>query len=525
MRDHTYRLLTFIALFLAAPVQAAPVDGALYAVIENAVDGTSGPVTSYVRFFDGMAATSTFSVLIIGAQTGTTYGQATSLQIPSGASIQYSLPQLLTLAGSTGGRANGDTSYTVYVQDPDAATGYQHVVYDGSSQFFENASVCGNGTLTAATLAGSHSIVVTNAHTSSLSGFPSQVALHNYSTAAVTATVQLVDAGALGSDGSTISATAGAVIGQTTVQVPANTTVSKRVTDLQSAVNWTPSASQAHVNIVITGSSGSNPPLAVEHTVTESGSVDPINLTTACAVNDPTSAATFEGSIAGTSQQSATMAVNLQALTATQSSGQSMVSAMSARVAPEKAQAIARAQSASPTGATLLLSDGSTVTLGGSYTATGGAVTLSGGGYTFTGTVSNGVLSGSYTGPNGTSGSFSTLSADQGTVTAYCGTYNSTRQPAGQPQTTGSGVFNLQIAANGVASGETTPVSGDTDPGTFTGQANGSVVNVVHHSADGDPVNDTDVTATIQNGTVSGTFTTNGGTGSFSGSTCTLPST
>jgi hypothetical protein len=239
------------------------------------------------------------------------------------------------------------------------------------------------------------------------------------------------------------------------------------------------------------------------------------NLSTACAVNNPAFASVYSGTIAGISMQSGTFIATVQSNTPTTLASQSAV---------ERSQSLERPQTVSVTSAKILLSTGATVALTGTVDSNANTVNLVGGGYLLTGTVSNGVVSGTYTGPNSSSGGFATLSTTQGAITAYCGTFSSTLQPAGQAQTTSTGVFNLQIAANGAASGVSTPTATGSASSVFTGQANGSTVTLVHISSDGITANNTNVTATVQNGTISGSLTTNGGTGTFSGTACALPS-
>src|SRR3954462_5513331 len=88
------------------PATASGINGALYAAVDTAFDGATGPVGSYIRLYNGAAGASTFSILIVGSQTGQTYGHQLSLQIPHNASVQYPLGRLLSLAGA--GAASGD---------------------------------------------------------------------------------------------------------------------------------------------------------------------------------------------------------------------------------------------------------------------------------------------------------------------------------------------------------------------------------------------------------------------------------
>ena len=104
--------------------------------------------------------------------------------------------------------------------------------------------------------------------------------------------------------------------------------------------------------------------------------------------------------------------------------------------------------------------------LTGTYDPGTGALHLEGGGYTFNGTISNGVLSGTWTGPDGTSGSFSALLGGEGTVVdVYCGTFDTVRE---------AGTFNLvrhDAALRGFAvpdNGNALDLSGSVSGNTLT---------------------------------------------------------
>ena len=85
---------------------------------------------------------------------------------------------------------------------------------------------------------------------------------------------------------------------------------------------------------------------------------------------------------------------------------------------------------------------GRTVSLTGSYDPSSGAFLLSGGGYSLTGQASGGGFSGNYTGPNG-SGSFALLSASQGEVAVFCGSFKGDDD----------GVWNVSAQSGGSAVG------------------------------------------------------------------------
>ena len=70
----------------AAVEKPQAVNGALYAVIAPTYNGTGG-TSSYIRLFNGGAATATFSVTMVGSPSGSNYGTA-NIQVPTRASPQ-----------------------------------------------------------------------------------------------------------------------------------------------------------------------------------------------------------------------------------------------------------------------------------------------------------------------------------------------------------------------------------------------------------------------------------------------------
>jgi hypothetical protein len=114
---------------------------------------------------------------------------------------------------------------------------------------------------------------------------------------------------------------------------------------------------------------------------------------------------------------------------------------------------------------TLDFDDGSSLDLAG--TLDGAALLLAATGYQFTGTLSGGVISGTFSGPNGESGSFAaSLSSSGGAVALYCGTYDG--DDAGvfslalKPDRTG-GVIVVPSSGAGGLTGRSRAKSGTTD--------------------------------------------------------------
>ena len=121
---------------------------------------------------------------------------------------------------------------------------------------------------------------------------------------------------------------------------------------------------------------------------------------------------------------------------------------------------------------TLLTVAGVSSALSGSYTPTTGAFTASGGGFSFTGTTSASAASGSFTGPDGSGGSFSGLPQANGvTPSSYCGSWQ---------ESTSFGWVNVIVSGptmTGVAGGpysDNVSLSGTVTGTNFTGTILGS---------------------------------------------------
>ncbi len=161
---------------------------------------------------------------------------------------------------------------------------------------------------------------------------------------------------------------------------------------------------------------------------------------------------------------------------------------------------------------TLKLAGGSTISLSGTYDTGSGALSVSGGGYTLTGTYANGVLSGTFTGPHGSGGFSTQTSSSTNTATTYCGTWVATDGSNDHGVfnavfTSGAAVavaYSLKNASTfegvGTVSGSSFTITGTvrTSNGTFTGTATGA----------------------ISGSSVSGTFSSPDGHGTFSGAVC-----
>lgn len=442
---------------------------------------------------------------MVGSPSGQVYGTG-QVQVASKASTQFPLVTILT-AAHAGPLSNGDTSYALYMQDPDALLSFQHAVYNATNGDFYNASLCHFDSATDYTALNSF---LTNVHTSAFAAYPSQIYVHNYGTSAATYDVSIYDA------------TTGNKIGTVPLLIAANATYSAAFTWYQQQLNWSPTSTQPYVNMAFSPRSPATFQIEVGDTIFNQRTSTYVNMTQRCGFIPSSGAKTaFSGTLAGPESQSGTLSVAVQGSVAVASAAP-LAKAQSAlaksQSAMEKTQAIVNAT------ATLYLSGGGgTVTATGTYDTATNAINLAGGGYTFTGTVSGGIYSGTYAGTSGVSGAFSSVAGTHDTVTAYCGTYDEPRPP-GESSLRAGGIYNIQVAANGAISGDTSSTYGQGyHHGVFTGHAEGALAYLTHSSSGGDPANTDNVIGTIQNGTLSGTYQAAGVTGTFSGKVCSLP--
>jgi hypothetical protein len=262
----------------ASSEKASAINGTTYAVVAPTYNNPNGTL-SYIRLFNGAAGPSNFSITIVGSPSGRTYGTA-SIQVPRSASPQYSLTQILQ-NGNAAALNGGDTSYSLYIQDPDPMSGYQHVTYSEASKFFENVSVC-SSLLNQAVAASTSSAVLTNVHTSRISTYPAQIELHNYWNAAVTYRLTAIDS------------VTGAVLGAINVPTAPNASYLIPMSSLETQMAWTPTANQFHVNIVVTDPAGGTPYVTLGQSIINESLAANISMGTTCAVNN-SSASSYSG--------------------------------------------------------------------------------------------------------------------------------------------------------------------------------------------------------------------------------------
>jgi hypothetical protein len=245
------------------------INGTLYAVVAPTYNNPAASL-SYIRLFNGAAGPSNFTITIIGSPTARNYGTA-NIQVARSASPQFSLTEILQNANA-GALTGGDTSYSLYIQNPDAMSGFQHVTYNAASKFFENVSVC-KSLLNQAVAANSSSAVLTNVHTSLIADYPAQIELHNFWNAAVTYRMTAIDSNT------------GTVLGAINVPTQPNASYSIPMSSIQSQLGWTPSSSQFHVNLVVTDPAGGPPYNMLGQSIVNQSLAANISMSTMCAVN------------------------------------------------------------------------------------------------------------------------------------------------------------------------------------------------------------------------------------------------
>jgi hypothetical protein len=269
----------------------AALNGSLYGVAAPIFTGTGGSQISYIRLWNGAATATTFSVTLVGNVSGQTYGTA-NISVPKTASPQYPVTSaggsnnLVSLANAAA-LSGGDTGYAVYIQNSDASAGYQHVTFNPTTTLFGNASSCVT-TLNEAVQSVANSLVLTNVHTTTLSAYPSQVYIHNYWNASVTYKITVIEAAT------------GVVKGQTQQTIGPNATYSASMSQLQSAVGWTPTSTEFHANLIVSDTTGGVPYATVSQQIVNNTLGGSIDMSMACAVNKPqTSSGTAGGGLNG----------------------------------------------------------------------------------------------------------------------------------------------------------------------------------------------------------------------------------
>lgn len=154
------------------PSEVAGLDGAFYAQVFPTFP-TSSANLSFIRLGNDNKDPSVFHVTAVGAPSGEFYGEG-DITVPGYATPQYDIGNFLSRIDAMP-LANGDTSYTFYLNNDNPNTYFQTVIYNNGNGFFEDTTLCAPG----ASMQGAKNVA--NIHTSKLAGnqYPSTVYIHN----------------------------------------------------------------------------------------------------------------------------------------------------------------------------------------------------------------------------------------------------------------------------------------------------------------------------------------------------------
>jgi len=210
------------------------VSGQTYTVISPIFlgGGPDGGNTTYIRFYNFELRSSTFTINVVAYPGANIIGTATAT-VPSAASRQYSIADILTAAGVPL-NLNGAVGAALYVRNPDVGVAYQNVIYNSNSRFFENMTQCGDTSLS------DLNRTVINVHTSTIIGYPSSILFHNYSASDIPYRGFVVDS------------QTGALVSSSSYRFTAraNTSYLIPMSAIQNAIGWAPGPSQFHANIL-----------------------------------------------------------------------------------------------------------------------------------------------------------------------------------------------------------------------------------------------------------------------------------
>ncbi len=249
------------------------VDGSTYTVVTPLFTGADGN-NSFLRFPNYENSIGTNLVYAVGAVTGTLYGSTVVAPQPH-ASPQLPIATILTQAGVNATTNKTNEAVTLYIRNSASTAAYQHVIYNATSNFFENMSVCNYLNSTSRNYRYLNSAVF-NVHTTQLASFPSYVTVHNYSNQPVLVAMDVYEAAT------------GDLKGTYSMSALANTTYAIPFTTLQNEVGWSPFSTELHANIIARTpniASPGLPPLVLGQYIYNESLKTYVNMSTVCPIN------------------------------------------------------------------------------------------------------------------------------------------------------------------------------------------------------------------------------------------------
>ncbi len=194
---------------------------------------------SYLRLFNPGTGVVSFTLTLVGTPSGRAYG-ATVYNVSPMVSHQVAITDVMKAAGVVG-LSGSDTGLAAYITAPanGELPGYQHVVFNNSNRFFENASVCAYTPAVTNYRYLNQSLV--NVHSSRMSdlAYPAQVSIHNTSTVANTFAVKVYDS------------TNGVLLGTVSVTLDARATYTVPVSWYEQQMGFIPARQQFHYNMAV----------------------------------------------------------------------------------------------------------------------------------------------------------------------------------------------------------------------------------------------------------------------------------
>jgi hypothetical protein len=235
--------------------KSSAVTGELYSVIAPIFlgGGPDGGNTSFIRFFNAQGRSASFKINVVAYKTDSTTDSGASLlgsatlTVPNYASLQYSANDILSVIGwpqlscPETCLEHGYQGAAFYLTSSDTYMAYQHVIYNSTSRFFENMTICGDKSFSDARVAGNN-ITLINIHTSKLADYPAYITFHNYATGNRKYAFLFYDA----RTGTTTDPVAVVVR-----DALANTSYTIPMSWFESQAKWTPTSSQLHVNLMV----------------------------------------------------------------------------------------------------------------------------------------------------------------------------------------------------------------------------------------------------------------------------------
>lgn len=262
-------MLAGLCLSSGANAQFRPAGQALTPVFSSKTTS----FLSYLRLWNASSSSTLAIVTLVNGATGVEMASWTTT-IPGKASPQIPISEIEAAAVPAITGAARPDYYTVYVNMPDvtnvADIRYQLVVYNPSNGYFENYAGCHASGLATRS--------VSNVHTSVLTAYPSSLYVFNDRNVSKTLTINVYDAASGKSVG----------VWNYPNSVPAYGAAVIPAKDIEAAISWSPTSSQAHMNLEFVFKSSFDGSISaadrekVQHFVQNSASGQLVDVTNFC---------------------------------------------------------------------------------------------------------------------------------------------------------------------------------------------------------------------------------------------------